>query len=70
MSEICYECKETNKKEEWNNNFQLTSNCLKEYNIVDNCMKEYNGNISQCKNEWNNFKICFNLTKNNENNKK
>lgn len=64
-NEICESCKPSEKSIEWNENFQNNSKCLKEYDLVDNCMKLTKGSISECKEEWKIFRICFNKSKQN-----
>ena len=63
MSESCLECKETEKKEEWNEKFLETSSCVSEYTLVENCMKITKGSISDCKEEWKQFRLCFEKNK-------
>lgn len=54
---ICAHCKPDNP--EHHEALIIETGCDNYYELVESCMKAHNGRISDCKEEWKNFRECF-----------
>jgi len=58
---ICEKCKQSEQHQDVVST-QLKS-CDEFYAILDKCMKLNDGNISSCRLEWSDFRVCFHSKK-------
>lgn len=59
---ICEKCKQTTDISDDKITLK-NNNCDNYYNTLQVCMKINDGNISSCRKEWNEFRICFEKNK-------
>ena len=57
---ICIECDKKTQKDLPSNDSVSSKGmaCEVEYSVVSNCMRENSGQISSCKAQWDDFKLC------------
>ena len=58
---ICEKCKQSEQHQDVVST-QLKS-CDELYDVLGRCMKKNSGNISSCRVEWSDFRVCFELIK-------
>ena len=56
-NELCEKCKPD--KPEVHDQLSRDTGCDAQYQVVKTCMEQNRGSVSQCKDQWVDFKTCF-----------